>query len=199
MTSAVLVPVKAPGAGKQRLAAVLSEPVRVQLIETMLSQVLGAIFASPGVSQVRVLSPEPRALPERATLVLDGGRDLNAALEYARSALRRSGVSQLAVVFADLPLLTAQDVTALIQEARGGLAIAPDHAGTGTNALCLPADADFRFEFGPGSLARHLAQAEAAGLACHVVRRPGLAFDVDEPRDVEALTMRGDPRYAFLR
>lgn len=199
MTSAVLVPVKAPGAGKQRLAAVLREPVRARLIETMLSQVLSAVFASTGVCQVRVLSPEPRALPQGAGMVLDGGRDLNAALEYARGALSSPGVSHITVIFADLPLLTAGEVTGLIEAAGGGLAIAADHAGTGTNALCLPADADFRFEFGPGSLARHLAQAEAAGLPCRVVRSPGLAFDIDEPRDVEALRQLGDPRYGFLR
>ena len=55
--------------------------------------------------------------------------------------------------------------------------------------------------FGPGSFARHLAAADAMGLACRVVELAGLGLDVDEPRDLEALLARkrGDPNYAFLQ
>ncbi len=43
--------------------------------------------------------------------------------------------------------------------------------------------------------------ADAMGLACRVVELSGLAMDVDEPRDLQALLAlkRDDPNYAFLQ
>jgi 2-phospho-L-lactate guanylyltransferase len=78
--------------------------------------------------------------------------------------------------------------------------VVPSHDRDGTNAvLAAPPDA-FPPSFGPGSFARHLAQAKAGGLDCRVVELAGLARDVDEPRDLLALlaAKRGDPAYAFL-
>ncbi len=199
MTSAVLIPVKAPGVGKQRLAAALGEPARARLVEAMLAQVLEAVRSSPAVAEVHVLSPEPRVLPPGMRLVPDESPSLNAGLERARSALRGRGATRITVIFADLPLLSPDDVTALIRA--GGddaIAIARDHSGSGTNALCLPAEADFRLAFGAGSFARHTTEAQARGLRLRVLRRPGLAFDIDAPADLEMLRARRDPRYAFL-
>jgi 2-phospho-L-lactate guanylyltransferase len=65
--------------------------------------------------------------------------------------------------------------------------------------LAAPPDG-FPPSFGPGSFARHLAQAEARGIDCRVIELAGLARDVDEPRDLLALLVakNGDPAYAFL-
>jgi 2-phospho-L-lactate/phosphoenolpyruvate guanylyltransferase len=76
--------------------------------------------------------------------------------------------------------------------------VAPDHTGSGTNALSLPLPTPFQFKFGPGSFAAHRAEAARAGLSATTVRRAGLACDIDEPADIEALRERRDPRYAFL-
>ena len=57
----------------------------------------------------------------------------------------------------------------------------------------------FRLQFGAGSCARHQLEADAhRPVAQPWCARPGLAFDVDEPADLEALRARADPRYAFL-
>jgi 2-phospho-L-lactate guanylyltransferase len=42
------------------------------------------------------------------------------------------------------------------------------------------------FHFGPDSLAAHRAAAERTGARLTVVRRPGIAFDVDTPKDLAA-------------
>ncbi len=68
-----------------------------------------------------------------------------------------------------------------------GFAIAPDTAGTGTNALCLVSPQVFRFQFGLDSQRLHLEEAERAGLSPQVVSLPGLAFDVDSPADLDRL------------
>jgi 2-phospho-L-lactate guanylyltransferase (CobY/MobA/RfbA family) len=51
-----------------------------------------------------------------------------------------------------------------------------------------------------GSFARHRATAGAVRLDCQILELPGLAMDIDEPRDLGDLMerKRGDPRYAFL-
>ncbi|MGH8328455.1 MAG: 2-phospho-L-lactate guanylyltransferase, partial [Steroidobacteraceae bacterium] len=110
---------------------------------------------------------------------------LNEALTAAALEARQRGAERLVLVHADLPLLEPEEVTALIEASKAsGLAIAPDRHGRGTNALCLTWPPAVRFEFGPDSLAKHLAQAAALGLSPAVVRLPGLAFDLDDPDDL---------------
>jgi len=198
VTSWVLIPVKAPGTGKQRLAAALTEAQRTRLVDAMLERVVAAARASPLVSTVCVVSPEGRALPPGVELLHDTGAGLN-ALSDALASLARRGARRVSVIAADLPLVTHEDVTALVEAAGdSGVALGTDHTGTGTNALSLPLPVGFGLHFGPGSLERHLAEARARALPVQVVRRPGLAFDVDEPADLAALLARGDPRYGFL-
>ena len=61
--------------------------------------------------------------------------------------------------------------------------IAPDEQEQGTNALALtPPAADF-FKFGPDSFQAHLAAARARKLAVRILRRPGLALDLDTPEN----------------
>ena len=75
---------------------------------------------------------------------------------------------------------------------------APDHTGSGTNALSVRLPTLFRFQFGPGVFQRHLEEAHRIGVAAACVARAGLAFDIDEPADLERLRARGVARYAFL-
>jgi 2-phospho-L-lactate/phosphoenolpyruvate guanylyltransferase len=113
--------------------------------------------------------------------------------------LEQRGATQVAVIAADLPWLTVEDVGCLIgAAAAGSVAFAPDRHGTGTNALALRLPARFAFQFGAGSLARHRAAAAALGLETVNVERTGLAFDVDEPEDVTLLRERAAAGYAFL-
>ena len=86
------------------------------------------------------------------------------------------------VLSSDLPLLTGNDIAALIAAAP---AAAADRHGTGTNAVALPAGFAFRFMFGPGSLDQHLRQ----GLGR--VDRAALALDVDRMEDLKLACERG--------
>jgi 2-phospho-L-lactate guanylyltransferase len=177
--------VKSPSCCKTRLADHLSLQRRVELVADMLGHVLSALCRTTGVDRVAVVSPERTALPDTVIALDDPGGGLNEALTAAALAARQRGAERLIIVHADLPLLEPEEVTALIEASRAsGLAIAPDRHGLGTNALCLAWPPAIRFEFGPGSLARHLALAAARGLSPAVVRLPGLAFDLDEPDDL---------------
>jgi 2-phospho-L-lactate guanylyltransferase len=69
-----------------------------------------------------------------------------------------------------------------------GATLVPDRRDDGTNVLRLPADADFRFAYGPGSFRAHRAEATRLGLPVRVLREPNLAYDVDWPADVVELS-----------
>lgn len=194
-----LVPVKRREAAKLRLAPRLAPAERLALSRAMLDAVAGALAGSAAVREVVFVSAERDTIPARHRVLADPGGGLNVALESARALVAAEGADEILVLPADLPLVAAADVDAFIAGARAaGLAIAGDAAGTGTNALLLPARAPFRFRFGPDSLAAHQAEARRAGFAAAVVERPGLGFDVDTPEDLECLLATGDARYAFV-
>ena len=66
------------------------------------------------------------------------------------------------------------------------MTLVPDRHDDGTNVACVPSGAGFRFHYGPGSFARHRAEARRLGLPWRVVRDPELTWDVDVPGDIPA-------------
>lgn len=192
----IIVPHRGLEAAKTRLAPVLDPAEREALARTLLARVLGVARAAS--DDVVVISPSAALAPivedAGARLAVQRGLGLNAGLEQARAEALADGAPALLVLHGDLPNLSLADVEVLagaIPEA-GGVAIAPDRAGTGTNGLAqAPADA-IPFAFGSGSFARHREAAAAAGLEVAVVERPGLAFDLDTPADLARWLELGD-------
>ena len=92
------------------------------------------------------------------------------------------------IVPADLPSIVRDEVRALLAS-RGSavVTIVPSRDGGGTNAMLLAADSPAIFAFGPDSVTRHRARAEAAGLSVQILNFPLLAFDVDTPQDLSDL------------
>lgn len=181
-----IVPVKALERAKSRLASALTPPERRQLVVELLGRVLSALARS-SVARTWVVSPDPTVLAlaaaRGATPLVDLAQDLNGALEQARDAARAAGAEAILVLPADLPLVTPADVAAMAALLAGGadIALAPDAAGRGTNALALRAAAALPFSFGAGSAERHLRLAATAGLAARTYHAPSLALDVDDP------------------
>ncbi len=100
------------------------------------------------------------------------------------------GSAQVTVSHADLPMASG---LAAVGDAPG-ITLVPDRYRNGTNVIALPADAGFRFSYGPGSFARHRVEAERLGLPLRVLDLPDLAWDIDEPADVVPVTARGTTR-----
>jgi 2-phospho-L-lactate guanylyltransferase len=192
----IIVPHRGLEAAKTRLAPVLDPGEREALARRLLTRVLGV--AREASDDVVVISPSEALRPiveaGGARLAVQRGMGLNDGLEQARGEAIADGARALAVLHGDLPNLSAADIEAFVTAipTDGGVAIAPDRGGTGTNGLAQsPADA-IRFEFGAGSFARHLAAAAAAGLEVVAVERPGLAFDLDTPADLARWLELGD-------
>jgi 2-phospho-L-lactate guanylyltransferase len=184
MSWTVIVPIKTGSGGKSRLGSCLTPAARVSLVEAMARRVTEALAQAHGIARVLVLSGARPHCP-RAGWLRDVGNGLNPALH---DAARRLGDIPLLVVHGDLPLVTGQDIEALIGAAAGGGAIAPDRYGKGTNAIALARAPGLPFLFGEDSYARFMA-ASAGRLA--VVRRPGLALDIDVPEDLDAARAAG--------
>ena len=196
-----VVPVRGLDTGKSRLASDLSPEARAALTRRMLHGVVQAAVDSGAVDAVAVISPDPAALA--AARAADGAvtplvqdpatPGLNAAVAAGRDWARRRGAAAVLVLFGDLPLLAAADVRRLVEHDQA-LVLAPDRYGAGTNALLLRltgrethAAARFRFQFGAGSYARHVAEARRLGLEMATSSAPGTAFDLDTPDDWRTL------------
>ena len=182
VATAVLVPVKAFGQAKLRLAEVLEPATRSELARAMAAQVLRA--AGPLPSYVVCDDLEVRAWAERqgATVVWTPGLGLNGAVEAGVAHLAARGIGRAIVGHADLPL--AADLGWLA--GFPGVSLVPDRHGDGTNVACVPTDVGFRFAYGAGSFAAHRAEAARLGLAARLVPDERLGWDIDVPADLGA-------------
>lgn len=189
-----IVPFRAGDEGsagaKTRLAARLDAPARAVLAVAMAQHVLATLGGCPLLGSITVLAPaRPSFAPAGTDWIADLGRGLNPELA---AAIALTGPRQVLVIHADLPLLSASDIAALLAEAAAvGAAIAPDHARTGTNALALMNSGALQPAllpaFGPDSLTLHRALLPHAA----IVNRPGLALDIDTPADLDRAIAAG--------
>ncbi len=177
---AVLVPVKSFSEAKRRLGRALDGAARAALARATAERVLAAARPLP----VAVVCDDNEvarwARAEGALVVWEPGRGLNGAVEAGVERLRSAGVTRVIVAHSDLPRALE---LAPVGESEG-ITLVPDRFGNGTNVIALPTDSGFQFSYGPGSFARHRAEAVRLGLPLRVLDRPDLAWDIDEPADV---------------
>ena len=178
----VLIPVKSFAAGKARLAPTLDRNGRAELSRMMATRVLEAAAPLPVAVVCDDAVVGSWAVENGAMALPEPGRGLNGAVEAGVARLAALGASEVLVAHADLPL--AQGLAQLA--GFDGITLVPDRRDDGTNVVCVPADAPFRFAYGPGSFGRHRAEVERLGRAYRVVREPDLAWDVDIPSDIPA-------------
>lgn len=188
-----VIPAKSLDRAKQRLAPAVADAARRDLVRRMLIQALQAL-ADAGIAARAVATRDP-ALADlahgRGAAVFDPGveGDLNAAAAAVAAHARAQGATSLLLLAGDLPWLGADDVVALIDAAAHAPVVIAEAKDGGTNALLLtPPDAiPFAFATGAPSAARHAELARGLGLAPTILRRIGLARDIDLPADLAAL------------
>lgn len=196
-----LLPLKDLVQAKSRLAGILSPSERRALAQAMVEDVLALLSRHPQISRVTLVSDDPgadllashygaRYWPESAL----GCRGLNAVVDAASRRLLEESAEPVLVLHGDLPLMTVADITAVLgcQSQQAALVIGCDHRGTGTNLLAFDAATQPQFCFGQDSCQRHQATASLAGMPAVVVRRSGIALDVDEPEDLGLLLQAMD-------
>lgn len=187
-TTWALIPIKAQGEGKSRLALTLSEKEREGLIDAMLRHVIKTLAQARTVTRTLLVGPSRHGQDPAITLLNECGFGLNAVLDSALEQITgmEGCPKRLIVIAADLPCLTPLDLDLLGAAPDRAVAIAPDRHGTGTNALSLPLPeaAGFRFHYGTDSAVRHQQEAERLGLSVETILSQGLEKDIDGPADL---------------
>lgn len=179
-TAAVLLPVKAFHQAKLRLAPALDDDDRAALARSMATTVVRAAGLLPVFVVCDDEAVAAWARQVGATVVWRPGLGLNGAVTDGVATLASDGIDRVIVAHADLP--HAVDLTWLADD--DGVTLVPDRRDDGTNVASVPAAAGFRFSYGPGSFARHLAEVDRLDLPLRVAREPRLAWDVDLPDDL---------------
>lgn len=194
MTIWAIVPVKPLLAGKSRLSNVLSGDERARLNRMLLERTLGVLKDTSKIEASLVVSRDPEVLAIArefgARTVLEHGQtqsDLNLALLRATTVAKAFEVNGILVLPADLPLVSAEDVEALVDNSIEAplVMIAPDRHNDGTNAMLMQPTGLIKFDYGPGSFNRHCMHALEVGAKLEIVRRINLGLDLDHPDDLD--------------
>lgn len=201
-----LVPVKDLTQAKARLSPLLCPAERQALAAAMLDDVCAALRHASLVERIVLVTSDAYALAVAARWGFDvinegAARGETGAVELASKVCREQGASSLAVIPGDIPLLTAADVDAVMQQgSHYDVVIVPSWDSRGTNAVLLrPPDA-LQLRFGSWSFFPHVKQAKRKGLSYKVLRLPRVALDVDTPEDLTRLVPLawGTKSYAVL-
>lgn len=193
-----LVPVKALGLAKSRLAHALGPDDRATLVLAMLEDTLRAVLATGEIDVTVITADHDVAATSRrcgvrvlADPVATGADDpLNSALRAAADLVRREQPdTRLIALQADLPALRPGELSeALAVASETGFAIVADHTGEGTAAWlhCSPGELS-PLLFGPDSARRHI----EAGAHPVTTAVPGLRLDVDTIDDLAGAVRLG--------
>ena len=194
MTLWAIVPVKPLRRGKSRLAGTLNEDERTELNRALLQHTLATLSELKEVDGVLVVSRDPNALTiarnhGARTVQEDGQPELNTALKRATIVAQVYATRGVLVLPADLPLVTREDIQALIQRATEPpvVVIAPDRHKKGTNALLISPPGLIEYDFGENSFERHCELIKKAGARLEIVDLPTLGLDLDVPEDFEII------------
>ena len=189
--AAVLVPVKAFGQAKQRLADVLDPAARRSLAVAMATTVLRAA----GDLRTAVVCDDDEvrtwATDQGAEAIWTPGLGLNGAVAAGIAHLARQGTDRVIVAHADLPLAT--ELTWLADT--DGATLVPDRRCDGTNVLCMPAGVGFAPAYGAGSFRAHRTEAARLGLVTRLVPDAALGWDVDVAADLNVPAAFDPPAY----
>jgi 2-phospho-L-lactate/phosphoenolpyruvate guanylyltransferase len=197
MRTAAILPVKRFTRAKQRLGASVADPLRRELAEAMVADVLLALAQTRAIEQTILVTGERSvadAARELGATVIEDEHEAGqpAAAKLGVQLALAAGIERVLCVPGDCPTLDPAELNALLvrdPDSAGArhVVVVPDRHGTGTNGLLLaPADA-ISPSFGPGSCERHRTLAREAGVACRVERVPSLLLDIDTGADLDVL------------
>jgi 2-phospho-L-lactate guanylyltransferase (CobY/MobA/RfbA family) len=131
------------------------------------------------------------AMSVKATSIRVTSQGLNASLTESIALIKaQSRIDLFLVAHADLPLSEPLDL--LIDSLQSddqeseSIIIIPDRHRDGTNVLGIPASLidQWVFQYGHGSFAQHVQQAQTTGLTIRVIEDPHLGLDLDTADDL---------------
>ncbi|MBE2222806.1 MAG: 2-phospho-L-lactate guanylyltransferase [Anaerolineae bacterium] len=190
MTIWAILPVKPLSQSKTRLAHILSPAERADLTQQLLEHTLQVLQQVPAIAQTLVVSRDAAVLHTAQRYHTDTFTEhepfhLKTAVTQAAKYATLQGVNSILIIPADLPFLQAYEIQNILNEisTAENCIICPDEKQNGTNALMLPPSINFRFQYGPGSYQKHLAEAQRLKITIKSITTPGICFDLDTEAD----------------
>lgn len=190
MNIAAIIPVKNIARGKSRLATVINQKQREELIKKLLVNTITELKKISFISQVTIITADRIAAmisKDMKTRFLweTGWLGLNWAVMRGIRKSFRSGISTVLVLPLDLPLVHAKDIVKFIRthNRQTAITIAPDKKLAGTNAILLNSNKMIKMKFGSDSFRKHLREAEKDDLGIQVCAMECFRFDLDNPED----------------
>ncbi len=188
-----VMPIKNMENAKQRLAPALSPAERRLLFSAMVEDALSVLTSAKGLAGTLVVTrdPEARRLAEHygaRVLIENANAGHTEASSFGARTLAAEGFAGMIQIPGDLPALRPADIEAVLEvhDEAPAVTIAPSRDERGSNAVaCSPPDV-LPLRFGDDSFFPHLERARELGVEPRIVRRPGLALDVDMPEDLKA-------------
>ena len=204
-----VIPVKSFAQAKSRLSSCLEETARESLVKAMLEDLLDAVSRVKNIDSVLIVSSDPQtqaiADTYKAELLheaIDTG--LNSALEKAASYLLSKGMTQMLVLPADLPFVSATNICTLINVGKNSsinnddkdfsirtmqpkLVLVGARNSGGTNAMLVSPVDLISFRYGEQSYGDHLGQGIALGAYVVQPAVSGFSLDVDTQEDLQYL------------
>jgi len=186
-----LVPMKPLAEAKTRLWDDLPPLERQAVVLLMLERVVAAAVSATAKGACMVVGGDEivRAVAEAsgARWAPDTSNGLNAALWAAMRDACADGADATLFLPGDLPLITSNDVLAVIAASDGYAATVCVRASSdgGTNALLQPAGTAFEPLLGEYSFEKHCEAATAKGVTLATPDLPRVAFDLDTRADYE--------------
>jgi 2-phospho-L-lactate/phosphoenolpyruvate guanylyltransferase len=180
---------------KTRLAGFLDPEERLDFARAMLGDVLDGLEEAgydPEVLATASFDTDRRSDLDPSVPVRVDER----ALTPAVNAVLERASGPVAVVMADLPLVTPAALSRLFAARSAGAVVLAPGRGGGTNAL-VSSHPDFRVDYHGASMLDHERGANAIGARPRTIDSFRLAADIDEPADLpEILLHAGESRAA---
>lgn len=192
MNPVVAVLMKDPADAKTRLAPVLGNDVREELALLLFKSTINFFQRFHADKRVAVITPSSRVVELCKLLgveyvVDDREGDINAAADRAAKWALSIGAPTILVIHADIPVLAANEIQALIAAGDQHAVVIGESRDGGTNAIVVSPPDAMPFCFGPRSARAHEEMAIAAGLSSRRMKLHSLARDIDNPGDLLVL------------
>ena len=185
-----ILPVKPLSQSKTRLSHILSPAERAALTQRLLEHTIQVLQQVPDISQILVVSRDATVLHtarryQTLTFTEHEPFHLKTAVTQATKYAKLQGVDSILIIPADLPFLQTYEIQTLLNgiSSPESCIICPDEKENGTNALILPPSVNFRFQYGPSSYQKHLAEAKRLKMPIKSIITPGICFDLDTEAD----------------
>ncbi len=196
MRGILLIPVKSLTTAKQRLAEALDQERRSQFAEAMLRDVMTAAAGVLGRIDMALVTGDARARAlagEFGFLVIEeaGNESETAAIEMATAWCEQRGYDTTIVVPGDIPLITSQELQAVLDAAPAeGAVFVPAYDRRGSNCILRRPASLIPLRFGNDSFLPHCEAMKKTGKKLVVLELPGMGLDIDNPHELDLLLQR---------